>query len=176
MRQWETLNRWIDERATFRDAALFWVRSGKDKGALLSNALAKSAAEYDPEGVEREFIEESKNYARRRRRTAILLAILLFLIPAVPLTVYIVLDWYGRVHIPAVARKLLQDARSSYTTADVRKQNMVWLAEHGQSFDFSHTVLRHFDLKTLAIGQANFLGDTGRRGLHRRNSCLCTFR
>jgi hypothetical protein len=106
--------------------------------------------------VEREFIDESQSYARRWRRTAILAAVLLFLIPGIPLGAYIFLDWYSKVYIPSVASKLLDDARSSYTKFEDRRQNMEWLAQHGQSFDFSRTVLRKFDLKKFSIPQANF--------------------
>ncbi len=157
LRKWETLKGWIDERAKFHDAALFWEASRKNKGALLSAALAKSAAEYgDLETVEWEFIEESKKYARRRRRTAILLAILLFLIPGIPLGVNWYNKWYSTVSIPGEAAKRLAEAKSSYTSPDARKQNMVWLAERGQPFNFSRVVLHNFDLTNLAVAQANF--------------------
>ena len=157
LRQWERLHGWVDERAKFRSAALFWVRSGNNKGALLSSSLAKSAAEYgDLEPVERDFIDKSQRHARRVRRTAILVAALLFLVPSIPLSIYIFLDWYSKVYIPRVAAKALYDARSSYTKPEDRMQNMLWLAQHGQPFDFSRTILRNFILKDLGMQQANF--------------------
>src|SRR5262249_10947048 len=65
-------------------------------------------------------------------------------------------DWYSRVYIPANAAKLLAEARSSYTPSEDRRQNMVWLAQHAQPFNFPRTLLRNFNLKELAMPQANF--------------------
>jgi hypothetical protein len=155
LRHWETLHRWVGERANFHEDALSWVRNGKKKSELLSVGLSKSAAQYgDLESVEWEFINESLNYARRWRWITISVAALLFLIPSIAFF----LAWYSKVYIPHKGDELLKTARYSYTDPKERVQIMGWLAEHGLSFDFSDRVLRGkiFDLEKLRISQANF--------------------
>jgi uncharacterized protein YjbI with pentapeptide repeats len=157
VRQWERLHDWIDERTKFRDAALFWVRSGKNRGALVSRRLAKSATEYygDLDDLEREFIDESRT--RARQRLMVLLAAAVALIVVVPPLA----KWaYETFYIRPEAERMLQTARSSVHGED-RQKSIRWLTEHQQKLSLSRASFVDLDLTRIrALPQSNFIEAT----------------
>jgi hypothetical protein len=84
MRRWPLLCNWVDQRVKFRDAAQFWLKSGKSRGALLTADLPEKAKAYaDLNELEKAFISASR---RHELRFAVVLAAvavaLLFALPA----------------------------------------------------------------------------------------------
>lgn len=81
MRQWEALRDWIDQRLKFREAALFWEQSGRDRGALLSASLAEEArASGNLNELEEKFVSASGANAFRQRTVGALATTVVLLI------------------------------------------------------------------------------------------------
>jgi hypothetical protein len=66
IRTWGRLRKWLEQRLQFRDAAEFWERHGRDRGALLGGTLLAEAMRYRDLGpLEQEFVDASRVEADR---------------------------------------------------------------------------------------------------------------
>ena len=130
LRHWQRLRDWIDERIKFREAALFWVRTGRDNGALVSAKLAKAAAEYgDLSDLEEEFVKRSREYSARWLWT---------LAAAAALPIFIVLAaWlaYEQWYVPSQAPYKSEVAKSSDQPMESRVHAIRWLARVQQPME-----------------------------------------
>ncbi|MGY3695094.1 uncharacterized protein YjbI with pentapeptide repeats [Bradyrhizobium sp. USDA 3240] len=156
VRHWPRLHDWIDERIKVREAALFWSHRGRDKGALLSAQLAKSAKAYDDlSDLEKEFVGKSLALTTRRRVTQIAAALIILASPLATLLAYreLYLPWRAPVKIGV--------ARSQDKPMESRIDAIRWLARTGyDKLDLSDRSLKatnSIDLKGLiAPRQWNF--------------------
>jgi hypothetical protein len=91
LRLWPRLAGWLEKRVLFRDAALFWDKHNRDRGALFTGVLLEEAKPYqDLNALEREFVRacqaeaerlaaEQRRSTRRWQATAAVIAALLLL-------------------------------------------------------------------------------------------------
>ncbi len=77
IRQWERLRTLSAQRFNFRNAAQHWIRSGRDRRALVNGPIANEAAAYiDLSKQEREFLLASRTRARVRYAVSALLIVI----------------------------------------------------------------------------------------------------
>ena len=167
-RRWQRLCDRIEERVKFRHAASFWVASRRDRGALLSANLAKSAARYGAlSTVEEEFVGASLRYARQRLISVLIAASLLVL--CLPPAVWLA---YTRLYVPWRATGEIELARSSVVGPKRREEAIRWVARAQQKLDFWRVPLEHLNLNDLvAPPQANFI-ETALVDVHLDNAIL----
>jgi hypothetical protein len=148
VRHWQRLRDWIDERVKFREAASFWVRTGRDNGALLGVKLAKSAKQYgDLSDLEGEFVRRSLTHTTQQRFALAAAAALLMLIS--PLAAWWI---YSRVYVPWQLPGKLATAKSRDMRIETRVQAIRWLARARERVDLSDVSLKAndtIDLKAL---------------------------
>jgi hypothetical protein len=158
VRHWPRLRDWIDERIKFREAALFWVRTGRDKGALLSAKLAKSAKENgDLSDLEKEFVSKCLTHTTHQRLALVAAALLILISPPAAWLVY------KGLYVPWRAPGKIAVARSRDKPIENKVDAIRWLAGVGhEKLDLSDVSLKAkgstpIDLKGLvAPRQWNF--------------------
>ncbi|MGY3532251.1 pentapeptide repeat-containing protein [Bradyrhizobium sp. USDA 4452] len=150
MRHWSRLRDWIDERIKFREAALFWIHTGHDKGALLGAKLANSAKQYgDLSDLEKEFIDKSLAHTSRRRVAQVAAALIILIAPLTTLLAY------RELYLPWQTPTKIAVAKSHTKPIESRVDAIRWLAGTGRdNLDLSDTSLkvtnsRPIDLKGL---------------------------
>ncbi len=127
VRHWPRLRDWIDERIRFREAALFWLRTGRDKGALLSASLAKSAEEYgDLNDLEKEFVSKCRTHSTHRRFALAAAAIFFLVSPAAA--------WftYKELYIAWRTPAKIAMSKSRDKPIESRVEAIRWLAKAGR--------------------------------------------
>ena len=68
-RSWKEYAGWVDRRVRFRDAASFWVASGRDRAALIRDELLDEAMDFhDKNELEQGFIAASRDRERSQNR------------------------------------------------------------------------------------------------------------
>jgi tetratricopeptide (TPR) repeat protein len=150
-RKWDRLSRWIEERMKFREAALFWDRGGRKRGALLGFGVAKKADAYgDLNELELEFLSESK------KNSVVLLAavmsVVVILLAAPPLS-----GWLYRVlWVPLRVESVTEDVKSKESTARKKSEGIRWLARNNQPLFFFGISLDGVDLSDEPLGDPRF--------------------
>lgn len=127
VRHWPRLRDWIDERIRFREAALFWFRTGRDKGALLSASLAKSAENYgDLSDLEKEFVGKCRTHSTHRRVSLAAAALLILISPPAA--------WftYKEVYIAWRTPSEIAMSKSRDKPIEIRVEAIRWLAKAGR--------------------------------------------
>ncbi|MDE5461340.1 pentapeptide repeat-containing protein [Bradyrhizobium sp. CSS354] len=150
-RKWDRLSRWIEERAKFREAALFWDRSGRKRGALLGFSVAKEAGAYgDLNELELEFLNKSKKYSIVLLTAATCVVVLLLGGP--PLS-----EWLYRLSwVPFRVDSVMEDVKSEASSARKKSEGIRWLARYNQPLFFFGISLRGVDLSGATLRSARF--------------------
>lgn len=108
IRQWPLLSGWIEGRVKFRDAALFWEQSGKNRGALLTAGLWDEVTAYGHlSGLETEFIAKSRQQGWQVRGVlSVIAAVILSLI-----ALWVNASHQSEVEIAEAAREQIRRAQ-----------------------------------------------------------------
>jgi hypothetical protein len=151
IREWSTFRSWIDQRISFRDAAIFWDRSARTEGALLPGALAdKALADYaDLNALEQAFIAASSSHSRR----------LMFAVSALSAVLFLGFGFFFKSYYDdSMARKREADAATEVvvanSTIDARskEQSIRKLASYGKPLKFQSHFLHSLDLNGIYAG------------------------
>lgn len=146
IRKWDRLARWMDERVKFREAALFWERGGRKRGALLGLDVAKQTKAYgDLNELELEFLSESKSSSRIFIAAAVSAVVLLAAAPLLYVPAYE--EWW----VPLRADSVREQVRSEESSAHTKSNGIRWLARYNQSLDFSGVSLNGVDLSSAEL-------------------------
>jgi hypothetical protein len=153
-REWDTFNSWIDQRVSFRDAAMFWDRSARAKGALLPGGLAdKALADYaDLNALERAFIADSSSHSRRQMIAVFGLCAIVFVVFG-----FVLKGYYDN----SMAEKREADAATAVivaiSTNDSRRkeESIRKLASYGKPLKFQTQFLHGLDLNGIYAGASS---------------------
>jgi hypothetical protein len=154
-RRWETLRNWIEARVKFRDAALYWLRSGKDPGALLGASLWEEAKAYgNLSEIEQDFVSQSRKRGRRLLGVGIGAAVVLLLVPVFGNGLYDIIR--QRLYVPYETQNWKEILK---TTQDKQKkaEGYRWLAANDPPLYLSTQRLFDIDLAGIDATLAQFV-------------------
>ncbi|UPT88417.1 hypothetical protein HAP41_0000004590 [Bradyrhizobium barranii subsp. apii] len=150
-RKWDRLSRWIEERKKFREAALFWDRRGRKRGALRGFGVAKEADAYsDLNELELEFLHESKK--NNRVLLAVATGVVVILLTGPRLSDRLYREWWVPFRVDSVTKEV----KSEQSSAQTKSEDIRWLARYDQPLQFSGIRLSGVDLSNAALQRPKF--------------------